>query len=84
MRKFFRKDFFIHPMETKFCYGCNRLLYIDEFGRNISRKDGRDNLCLSCRRKQYLRKNSTARRYFPEEITDEELLRECRRRGLIE
>lgn len=71
-------------MEQKHCDKCNQILPIEYFHRNGFRKDGRDNVCRACRRKKYLRNNANARRYFPEEITDEELLRECRRRGLIE
>lgn len=71
-------------MEQKFCTICKRNLPVDSFHRNGFRKDGRDNVCRDCRRKKYLRDTKTARRYFPDEISDDELLRECRRRGLIE
>lgn len=71
-------------MDEKFCIKCGQILPIEMFCKNGSRKDGRDNVCRACRRKQYLREHTTARRYFPDEITDEEILRECRKRGLIE
>lgn len=71
-------------MEQKICYKCKRELPITHFNKNGYMKSGRDNLCRSCRRKKYLIKHSNARRYFPDEITDDELLSECRRRGLIE
>lgn len=71
-------------METKLCCKCNKVLPISDFSKNSFYKDGLDNTFRACRRKKYLREHSTARRYFPSEILDEELLRECRRRGLIE
>ena len=71
-------------MEKKRCYVCNESLPASSFGKNGYMKDGLDNICRACRRKKYLITHSNARRHFPEEITDEDLLRECRRRGLIE
>ena len=70
-------------MEKKYCYKCNKSLPIDSFGKNGYRKDGYDNVCRNCRRKKYLRENRSARRYFPDEITDEEIITEAKRRGII-
>ena len=61
-------------MEKKYCYKCNKSLPIDSFGKNGYRKDGYDNVCRNCR---------SARRYFPDEITDEEIITEAKRRGII-
>lgn len=56
---------------------------LNAFGKNITRPDGLDNVCRECRRKYYLKAKGSARRRFPSEITDAELLSECKRRGLL-
>ena len=70
-------------MEEKKCFRCKRVLPLDAFRKNISKSGCRDNICRQCRRKMYLKAHSTAHRYFPSEITDQELLNECKRRGLL-
>lgn len=70
-------------MEKKICIRCKQNLPLKAFNRNINRPDGRDNICRECRHKYYTKRKGSARRYFPSEITDAELLTECKRRGLL-
>ena len=45
-------------MEKK-CTSCNKTKDISEFNKNITRKDGHDNICRDCRRALY--RNRTIR-----------------------
>lgn len=66
-------------MLSKTCSKCKRQLPADAFFKDISRPDGLSFYCREC----YYKVNGRASNPRLRSATDEQLLNECRRRGLI-
>ena len=66
-------------MLSKTCSKCKRQLPADAFFKDISRTDGLSFYCREC----YYKVNGQKPNPRLRSATDEQLLNECRRRGLI-
>lgn len=70
-------------MNEKQCPRCGKTKPLDQFGPNIRHADNRDTYCRECRKEIERNRRGGIVRLFSK-FTDEEMLTEVRRRGLIE
>lgn len=68
-----------YPIVSKTCSKCKRLLPATAFYKDASRPDGLSFYCREC----YYKVNGQKPNPRLRSATDEQLLNECRRRGLI-
>lgn len=70
-------------MNEKQCPRCGKTKPLDQFGPNVSHADRRDSYCRTCRKEIERNRRGGIERLFAK-FSDEEMIAEMRRRGLME